>query len=102
MVAASPSSLATVDRGRTRAVINATLTPTAQFVLDRDMDLAEEPMRRAVRAAAGPDAVDFVPATALATALMGDAIATNLFMLGYAFQKGWYRSAPRPSSVRSS
>jgi indolepyruvate ferredoxin oxidoreductase len=88
VVAASPSSLATVDRGRTRAVINATLTPTAQFVLDRDMDLAEEPMRRAVRVAAGPDAVDFVPATGLATALMGDAIATNLFMLGYAFQKG--------------
>ena len=88
VVAASPSSLATVDRGRTRAVINGTLTPTAQFVLDRDMDLSEAPMQRALRAAAAPEAVDFVPATALATALMGDAIATNLFMLGYAFQKG--------------
>jgi indolepyruvate ferredoxin oxidoreductase len=88
VVAASPSSLATIDRGRTRAVINATLTPTAQFVLDRDMDLAEEPMQRALRAAAGPEAVDFVPATALATTLMGDTIATNLFLLGYAFQKG--------------
>src|SRR5690606_28484043 len=31
---------------------------------------------------------DFVDATRLATALMGDAIATNLFMLGYAWQKG--------------
>ena len=88
VVAASPSSLATVDRGRTRAVINGTLTPTAQFVLDRDMDLSEAPMQRALRTAAGPEAVDFVPATALATALMGDAIATNLFMLGYAHQKG--------------
>ena len=29
-----------------------------------------------------------MPATALATALMGDAIATNLFLLGYAFQQG--------------
>ena len=88
VVAASPSSLATIDRGRTRAVINGTLTPTAQFVLDRDMDLSEEPMQRALRAAAGPEAVDFVPATSLATALMGDTIATNLFMLGYAFQEG--------------
>ena len=88
VVAASPSSLATVDRGRTRAVINGTLTPTAQFVLDRDLDLSEAPMQRALRTAAGPEAVDFVPATALATALLGDAIATNLFMLGYAHQKG--------------
>jgi indolepyruvate ferredoxin oxidoreductase len=88
VAAASPSSLATIDRGRTRAVINGTLTPTAQFVLDRDMDLSEAPMQRALCAAAGSEAVDTVPATSLATALMGDAIATNLFMLGYAFQRG--------------
>jgi len=30
----------------------------------------------------------FIDATRLATALLGDSIATNLFMLGYAFQKG--------------
>ena len=30
----------------------------------------------------------FLDATRLATALMGDSIATNLFMLGFAFQKG--------------
>jgi indolepyruvate ferredoxin oxidoreductase len=30
-----------------------------------------------------------VAATELATGLMGDAIATNMFMLGYAYQKGW-------------
>ena len=32
--------------------------------------------------------MDFVDATQLATRLMGDAIATNLFMLGFAYQKG--------------
>jgi indolepyruvate ferredoxin oxidoreductase len=31
---------------------------------------------------------DFLDATKLATALMGDSIAANLFMLGYAWQKG--------------
>jgi indolepyruvate ferredoxin oxidoreductase len=31
----------------------------------------------------------FVPATELASGLMGDAIATNMFMLGYAYQQGW-------------
>src|SRR5262249_49336194 len=31
---------------------------------------------------------DFVPATKLALALLGDSIATNMFMAGFAWQKG--------------
>jgi indolepyruvate ferredoxin oxidoreductase len=88
VVAASPNLLARLAPGRTRAVVNAALTPTAGFVLDRDFDLHEDAMARALAAALGaaPDTVD---ATRLATALLGDAIGTNLLMLGYAFQKGW-------------
>ena len=41
-----------------------------------------------IAAAVGRDKADFVDATRLATALLGDAIATNLFLLGYAYQKG--------------
>ncbi len=100
VVAASPSSLATVDRGRTRAVINGTLTPTAQFVLDRDMDLSEEPMQRALRAAAGPEAVDFVPATALATALMGDAIADQPVHAGLRVPEGTRPAVARGHRAR--
>jgi indolepyruvate ferredoxin oxidoreductase len=40
-----------------------------------------------IRDVIGP-AVDFPDATRLATALMGDAIATNPFMLGFAYQRG--------------
>jgi indolepyruvate ferredoxin oxidoreductase len=36
----------------------------------------------------GGQAPELVEATELATALLGDSIATNLFMLGYAWQKG--------------
>src|SRR4029077_3851577 len=36
----------------------------------------------------GADAADFIDATRIATALLGDSIATNLFMLGFAYQKG--------------
>ena len=32
--------------------------------------------------------MDFIDAGNIATALMGDNIATNMFMLGYAWQKG--------------
>src|SRR5262249_3200800 len=36
----------------------------------------------------GPDRSEFLDATRLATGLFGDAIASNLFMLGYAYQRG--------------
>jgi indolepyruvate ferredoxin oxidoreductase len=87
VVAASPAALGTVEGGATRAVVNAALTPTAEFVTNGDMDLKDAAMQRTLRDATQGQA-DFVDATGLATALMGDAIATNLFMLGYAFQKG--------------
>jgi indolepyruvate ferredoxin oxidoreductase len=45
-------------------------------------------MQRRIRDAVGAGNAEFVAATTLATALLGDSIATNLFMLGYAFQKG--------------
>ena len=43
---------------------------------------------KSIRDAAGDEAVSFVDGTGLATAILGDSIATNLFMLGYAWQKG--------------
>jgi indolepyruvate ferredoxin oxidoreductase len=43
---------------------------------------------KSIRDAAGNDATTFVDGTGLATAILGDSIATNLFMLGYAWQKG--------------
>jgi indolepyruvate ferredoxin oxidoreductase len=52
------------------------------------MDLGAEAMMKSIRDAAGDEAVSFVDGTGLATAILGDSIATNLFMLGYAWQKG--------------
>jgi indolepyruvate ferredoxin oxidoreductase len=45
-------------------------------------------MQQQIIAAVGKDAVRFVDATRLATSLCGDAIATNMFLLGYAWQLG--------------
>ena len=41
-----------------------------------------------IRAAAGTDNVQLLDATRIATRLLGDAIASNLFLLGYAYQQG--------------
>jgi len=88
VVAASKEGLATIGRGATRVVLNTYEAPTGDFVLDTDTRLPAGRLKRNIIEAAGADKVDLVNATALATALLGDAIATNLFMLGYAFQRG--------------
>ncbi|MBL8699157.1 MAG: indolepyruvate ferredoxin oxidoreductase family protein [Alphaproteobacteria bacterium] len=88
VVATGAAALGTVEAGRTRAVVNSTLVPPAAFILDRDMNFREAEMRAQIEQAAGPDRAVFLPATQLATALIGDAIASNVFMLGFAFQRG--------------
>lgn len=66
----------------TRAVINTTLTPTASFVTDGGIDFEASLIKRVLRKAVGDDGVRFVNGSRLATALVGDSIATNLFLLG--------------------
>ena len=88
VVAASPAALSRIEPGITKAVINGHMTPVAAFVLNGDMDLGAEAMMKSIRDAAGDEATTFVDGTGLATAILGDSIATNLFMLGYAWQKG--------------
>jgi indolepyruvate ferredoxin oxidoreductase len=88
VVAASDEAIAKMQAGVTRAIINHDIAPTGGFTRDPDLKLPEHDMADAIRDACGADAVDFVDATELATALMGDSIATNLFMVGYAWQKG--------------
>ncbi|HXP12626.1 MAG TPA: indolepyruvate ferredoxin oxidoreductase family protein, partial [Stellaceae bacterium] len=88
VVSAGPAALARIENGVTRAVVNSDYQPTAAFVLNPDMDFETAAMKSAIKHAAGEKNVDFVDAAGLATELLGDSMAANLFLLGYAFQKG--------------
>ena len=88
MTAGSFDSLAKLGRGRTRAVVNRDVAPTAAFTLDGDMAFDRAALFDAIRGAAGHNLTELVDATRTATALLGDAIATNMFMVGYAAQRG--------------
>jgi indolepyruvate ferredoxin oxidoreductase len=77
-----------MGEGRTWAAVNATGATTAAFIRNPDWQFPAEGSRGAIVQACGEGNVDFVDAGHIATTLMGDAIATNMFMLGYAFQKG--------------
>jgi indolepyruvate ferredoxin oxidoreductase len=89
VVSAGNDALSKMRPGLTRAVINSDVTPTADFLRDADWQAPTEALQRNVRAAAGAREIDFVAATRLAQALLGDALFTNPLLLGYAWQKGW-------------
>ena len=88
VVATSIPALSRAERGVTRAIVNADLLPTASFVINPDIDFEAGTMRESLDEAVSASDLDILDATGLATALMGDSIATNSFMLGFAFQRG--------------
>ena len=88
VVATSIPALSRAERGVTRAIVNADLLPTASFVINPDIDFEAGTMRESLNEAVSASDLDILDATGLATALMGDSIATNSFMLGFAFQRG--------------
>ncbi|MEN3366510.1 MAG: indolepyruvate ferredoxin oxidoreductase [Burkholderiales bacterium] len=89
IVTASRDALSRMGEGRTYAAVNSTGAPTAAFVRNPDWQYPGAAALKDISEACGSDRVDFVDAGKVATALMGDSIATNMFMLGYAWQKGW-------------
>ncbi len=90
MVAASVPAVLTMSPERTKVVLNTHLAPHADFVLNPvTADFGEESLKQAITEAAGENSVSMLPATRLATVVFGDAIASNMIVLGYALQKGW-------------
>lgn len=87
MVAAAKDALTTMSDGRTRTVMNLDVAPTGAFTQNPDWQTSPEAMLQRVSDATLQ--TESVNASTIATALMGDAVATNVFMLGYVWQKGW-------------
>ncbi|MBN9490299.1 MAG: indolepyruvate ferredoxin oxidoreductase family protein [Alphaproteobacteria bacterium] len=88
IVSAGPDALAKLEPGVSRVIVNTHETITGEFTRHPDLAFPSQTLRLSIEAAAGAETCDFIEATKLATGLMGDSIATNLFMLGYAYQKG--------------
>jgi len=88
VVSAGRNALSTFGVGRTRAVLDNHFAPTASFVQNTAIDFQQEATLKSLRRAAGEDAVHLIAATKLGAALMGDAIAANMFLLGHAWQRG--------------
>ena len=88
VVAVSDDALSKTATGTTQAVVNTAQTITGEFMRNPDRAFPEGAMEQSVVDAVGAGAATFIDASRLATRLMGNAIATNIFLLGYAFQRG--------------
>ncbi|WP_031373647.1 indolepyruvate ferredoxin oxidoreductase family protein [Lysobacter antibioticus] len=80
-------ALSKVRAGRSAVVLNTYEAMPGTFTTRPDMQFPAADIVAAVRQALGGEEPLLVDATQLATALLGDAIATNLFILGYAWQR---------------
>jgi len=78
--------LGKLNHDRSRAIVNSHQTMTAAFTQNPDLQFPEHALMQTLQEASAD--THFVDAGSLAVALMGDAIATNLFLVGYAWQKG--------------
>jgi indolepyruvate ferredoxin oxidoreductase len=82
-------SLSKIRAARSHVVLNSYEAMPGTFTTRPDMQFPARQIVEAVRTALNGESPDVVDATDLASKLLGDSIASNLFMLGYAWQRGW-------------
>ncbi len=87
VVAVAKETITLCELQRTLGVINTHLIPIADFIHNRDFDFQRGKVNHVLEASLkqGSTFFDF---THVAELLLGDAIATNVMMMGYAYQRG--------------
>jgi len=88
VVTASEEALSKMREGYSHVVVNSYEAPTSAFLGNPDLRFPAQGMKQSISQAVGAAGYAEVNATRLATALLGDALASNMFMLGFAWQKG--------------
>ena len=88
MVATDTEPLAMLSPERSAVVVNTHEEMPPRFIHEPDMEYPVHSMLDELRRHSRPDGLATLDATRLASALLGDSIAANVFLLGFAFQKG--------------
>ncbi|PSJ56895.1 indolepyruvate ferredoxin oxidoreductase family protein [Pseudaminobacter soli (ex Li et al. 2025)] len=88
LVAAQTANMRRLSGGKTHAIINTHETITGDALRDPDAKVPVDRILASLQDLLGQDCVEPVEASRLATGLIGDAIGTNLFMMGFAYQRG--------------
>ena len=88
VVVGSKKVLGAIKPGNTRVIVNTAEFLPGDFTRNADYSLPTERLKRAIVGSAGASRSNFIDASRLATALLGNSIGGNMFMLGYAYQVG--------------
>jgi indolepyruvate ferredoxin oxidoreductase len=88
VVAGTRKILAAVKQGTTVMVVNTAEFLPGEFTRNADFSLPSERLKRTITTDAGRDNAHFINATGLATALFGESLGANMFLVGYAYQLG--------------
>ncbi len=88
VVAGTRKVLAAVKHGATEVVVNTAEFLPGEFTRNADFSLPTERLKRAIVTDAGHDKTHFINASGIAAALFGQSIGANMFLVGYAYQRG--------------
>ena len=88
VVAGTRKVLAAAKHGATTMVVNTAEFLPGEFTRNADFSLPTEQLKRTILADAGRDHTHFIDATRIATALFGQSLGANMFLVGYAYQLG--------------
>lgn len=81
--------MAAIAPNTTPVVANADVSITGDFTQNRDAKPDTTLLTSRLRKRAGKENIFIYPFTQLSSRLLGDAIGSNLMMVGFAWQKGW-------------
>jgi indolepyruvate ferredoxin oxidoreductase len=88
VVASGRDVLPTMSSERTAAVYNSYVAPTAAFAQNADLSFSTEAMEQQIAQRCRSGQTHAVPATQVATQILGNAVGANIFLLGAAWQRG--------------
>lgn len=86
VVAAGAETISRLRPGETHAIVCTDVVPTSEFARNPDWQLDGNALTERLRGVLGDKGM-FLAAQQLAPALLGDALASNMFMLGAAWQR---------------
>ena len=88
VVAAEHESLSMLSPERSAVIVNTHEEMPPRFIRERDFAFPGQRLLAELRSHSQSERLSTLDATRLASALLGDSIAANVFMLGFAFQSG--------------
>lgn len=88
VVGTDPRCVRVLAKNRSRVLVNHSEIPSGQFVQNRNADIHIQQRIASLQAAVGPDRLETVRANELMERIMGNTVYSNVFLLGYAWQRG--------------